>query len=654
MIKKCFNKLKLELENKGIKNLDIFMNCIFKDLFEQLHNKECINNYEELIIFEDQLELLIQSKCKQAYEEIKKYKELIKVENSSVALIKEIYDINKYKNKEFPFYEYFYYTDYLDEDYIYNILKNKDENNYPVLAYYLQNIKQETSLDKDNIKDNYSLDNLYLFNRVLNLFNDTYSNKISKESSQKITIKTCEIYNEEKNYKLINDFIDFYNHLEIKDDNGNKLQLDLEKNYIIDFLLTDENKYKKSYINIYNIFIDKQNKELESLFDKKINSGELDVKCKNKINVHQIKENEIFSLTKKFNFNEIIFNSSYRRYIDTEKYENYNEYEINLKKIEKEMTNSLLKNKKLLSYEMKEFYFSFDYGIRDIICNFGYEKRDINIDDKMVIYKFIEVNEGNNEKYKNIINNFITLIEYLNKESKNKNNNINENTKICDIEIVKNLKNISKDFKEIFQDEKNDLNVNKIIIIFDYFLKLIFKYVKEDIEKYQEKNKNEEYNFDDKDMTIIKKRDLANAIRLFITLVLFRENENNKDIRIKSNEKNIIDYLKNKDLWEPSLYNDKLKFEKDLTKIKNFNIKIKEILFFYYYLMEYEDEEFEDEIKKYMERENKIEREESDDDDSDVDSEKDSENSSDGESNALKRKNKSENKPSDNSDNSDN
>ena len=178
--------------------------------------------------------------------------------------------------------------------------------------------------------------------------------------------------------------------------------------------------------------------------------------------------------------------------------------------------------------------------------------------------------------------------------------------------------------------------------------------MKKDIEKYQEKNKNEEYNFDDKDMTIIKKRDLANAIRLFITLVLFRENENNKDIRIKSNEKNIIDYLKNKDLWEPSLYNDKLKFEKDLTKIKNFNIKIKEILFFYYYLMEYEDEEFEDEIKKYMERENKIEREESDDDDSDVDSEKDSENSSDGEPNSLKRKNKSENKPSDNSDNSDN
>ena len=355
---------------------------------------------------------------------------------------------------------------------------------------------------------------------------------------------------------------------------------------------------------------------MESLFDKKINSGELDAKCKNKIKVHQIKKNEIFSLTKKFNFNEIIFNSSYRRYIDTEKYENYNEYEINLKKIEKEMTNSLLKNKKLLSYEMKEFYFSFDYGIRDIICNFGYEKRDINIDDKMVIYKFIEVNEGNNEKYKNIINNFITLIEYLNKESKNKNNNINENTKICDIEIVKNLKNISKEFKELFQDNNHDvqiklnknndnypkvnLNVSKIIDIFNYFLELIFKYVKKDIEKHHEKNiKKEVYNLNEKDMTL-KKGDLASAIRLFITLILFREKEKEKDEKVKSNEKNIIDYLKNKDLWKSSLYNNKSRFEKDLSNLKKLNLKIKEILFFYYYLVDNKDEGFENEIVNYI------------------------------------------------------
>ena len=55
---------------------------------------------------------------------------------------------------------------------------------------------------------------------------------------------------------------------------------------------------------------------------------------------------------------------------------------------------------------------------------------------------------------------------------KEKDNKINEGTKIWDIEIVKNLKNISKDFREIFQDKKQEkdnssanLKVSKIINI---------------------------------------------------------------------------------------------------------------------------------------------------------------------------------------------
>jgi pyruvate/2-oxoacid:ferredoxin oxidoreductase beta subunit len=91
MIKECFNKLKAELENKGIKHLEIFMNCVFTDLFDKLHNQECINNFEDLIKFEDELEELISMKFKLAKEEINKYKELekesIKDEKSAIALI---------------------------------------------------------------------------------------------------------------------------------------------------------------------------------------------------------------------------------------------------------------------------------------------------------------------------------------------------------------------------------------------------------------------------------------------------------------------------------------------------------------------------------------------------------------------------------------
>ena len=209
-----------------------------------------------------------------------------------------------YKNIEYPFYQYFYYSDYLDEDYIDNILKNKDENNYPVLAKYQKNKKQKKSKDKDddNIGDKYSLDKLNLFNKVLNLFSDKYSNQISRELSKRQTIKASEIYRIEKNAKLIDDFVKLYNYFSIEDDKGEKLGLNVEKNCIIDFLLIDDNKYGKSYKDIYKIFIDRQNKELESLLDIKIESGEFNANSKNRINVQHIKENEIFSLFKRIEF----------------------------------------------------------------------------------------------------------------------------------------------------------------------------------------------------------------------------------------------------------------------------------------------------------------------------------------------------------------
>ena len=128
------------------------------------------------------------------------------------------------------------------------------------------------------------------------------------------------------------------------------------------------------------------------------------------------------------------------------------------------MANILLKNKKILNDDLIGFNFNnevFSNEKTDLISNFEYEKNPININDKEVIYTLVEDNAGNNELYKKIINNFITLIEYLNKASKEQNNKINERTKICDVEIVKNLKNISKDFKEIFLDKQKIIQIKQ-------------------------------------------------------------------------------------------------------------------------------------------------------------------------------------------------
>ena len=125
------------------------------------------------------------------------------------------------------------------------------------------------------------------------------------------------------------------------------------------------------------------------------------------------------------------------------------------------MTDSCLKNKRLLNDELNRFNFNnevFTYEITDLIPKPTSDDMSINIDDKEIIYLFIKENENNIELYKAIINNFITLIEYLFIAGKDENNNkINSNTKICD--VVKDIKNISKEFRGIFQDEEVD---NKI------------------------------------------------------------------------------------------------------------------------------------------------------------------------------------------------
>ena len=185
-------------------------------------------------------------------------------------------------------------------------------------------------------------------------------------------------------------------------------------------------------------------------------------------------------------------------------------------------------------------------------------------------------------------------------------------------------------------EKKNDLTVNKISNIYDFYLKLIFKYVKEDIVQYQEKisdndnkdgkngkQQNQKYFnekiiqkldeiFNKKDL-IITKNLLATALRLFISIILYREKD--KENKIKNNNKNIIDYLKEKDLWKNKDIKDDI-FNKNLIQIKSLNIKIKEILWLYFYLTDNKDEDFEKDIKifiKILSENNNRPPEESDD-----------------------------------------
>ena len=604
-LNECWIILKNELSKEGIYSIEKFMNYIFVDLFPLLNKEECINNYDKFIEFEDKFELLIKEDIKKFKEENRKYN-LNQKNNKDCAsfinLLKENYSKEHYDKREFPFYEYFYYSDYLNEKYINEKLEHMDENKYPVLKKYLEHLNIN---DRDK-QNNYSLDNLNLFNNVLNLYNEKYSNNVSREYAEKKSLKEEDIYISNK--KLIDEFFSFYNKLEINNDKGEIIKLSNE-NYLKDLFITDDNAIGKSYKEIYKKFANEQNTKLENLLENKIQNGIFDNNYRTKINIQQITEKEIFTfkLPERISFTEIIFNYSYRKALDDEpgNYESYKEYVINYDMIEEIMTDNLLKNKKLLNYDnINDIIYNNEVFSNEVtnyvsLFNKNYNCKNIDNDNKISIYKFYMDNKNNIPLFKDMIYDFITLIKFLNEEKNEGNDNdIKEESKIY--EVINKLKDrVSNIFIKIF--ENNDgLTIDKTTSIFEYYLKAIYEVVNNEMKIYNQELNEESKNiindyYQKSKSHFISKKDFARAIRLFTTLVLFLEED--KENKIKNNRNNIVNYLKEPDLWNQEIYEDQ-NFNKNINELKSINAPINQIISLYEYLCkDIEDNYFEDTTK---------------------------------------------------------
>ena len=645
----CWILLKKELSKKNINSIDIFMNFAFKEVYYKMHRQECVDDYDGLIEFEDKLEELIQKKIKSSLEECEKYQETIKKmskdKNSFLSLLTEKFDKYNYDKEQYPNYDNFYYTDYLDEENISKLLNFDNQinrNNYLILNKYLvyiENKKMSEYKKKKEDNDYYSLDNLYIVINTINLFNDNYSHIISREDAETKILEDEDIYH--SNMRLINKFIKIYNKIIENENNEKKKYINKQedttnkdrknnsknnekffiklsiKNPISDFFLDSKTEYGKIYKKILQKFIERQNKELSALLNKKISEGKIDTNNLNKINIQQMKDNEIFTFNSidKFSFICEAYNSSYRKIIDNKNYEMYNHYEINFELFEDNMTNLLLKNKKLLKDDIIEFNYNneiFTNYISNAITSYKekYKNEQISVTDKVIIYKFKNTINGNKDLYKIIIDDFITLIKYLSERKE-------ENIMISEINLKIENK-ISPEFKKIFEDNEN-LTINKTLELLKCFLNLIFndikketgefnldfkdkkakEYFQKDLNKFFEKEKNNG-NKEKDNKKIINKKNLSSAIKLFISIILFKIKD--KENKIKKNNKNIINYLNEEYLWNKEIFQNK-KFNEDIIKLKSFNIKINRIIWFFDYLVEDEKDdnyliEIEDYIKK--------------------------------------------------------
>ena len=164
ILTECWELLKIELNKNNISTIEVFMNYIFFDIFTELNQQSKINDYQTFIDFEKKLDNMIQKKMTDFKEEYKSIDKLKNFDNndkfSTINLLEERFQ--EYNDSEYPFYIHFYYSDYLNEDYLLEKLNHYEYNKYPVLRRYLDHINSSTKNNK------YSLDYLNRFNKILN------------------------------------------------------------------------------------------------------------------------------------------------------------------------------------------------------------------------------------------------------------------------------------------------------------------------------------------------------------------------------------------------------------------------------------------------------------------------------------------------------
>ena len=206
--------------------------------------------------------------------------------------------------------------------------------------------------------------------------------------------------------------------------------------------------------------------------------------------------------------------------------------------------------------------------------------------------------KGNIISIKKAIDEFKYLFNYLN-QSKNGDKGISEESNIS--EVINN--DVYYEELKIIFDENNSFTVAKLPKIFEYYLIVIFEDVKNEIEEYQEEKSEiskqiENY---DEEKHIISKEDFAYAIRLFITLVLFLEED--KDNKIKSNRNNIVNYLNGPDLWREKYKEDD--FKSNLNELKKWRVPVCNILELYIKLGKDIKEDVFVDVQKYIKQEGK-------------------------------------------------
>ena len=611
-IKGNWKKLKTLLEDKGL-NIYIFMNLIFKDLFNLLSNQKKIESYEKLLDIEQQIENLIEDKIVKKTEKNKenvrtkyavfanfynKSKEVFREMDpkSKISLIKEINSPDTYNDEEYPYYKSFLYSDYPDEAFLKAQLEQLDKEKYPVIDLYLNGEKTNKGIDKGFIK----------FNTFIKSLLNQNSNKISRNEAKRLTLEKTYLYKE--NPKICDAFIKIMKK-KIKD-------LTIESN-LENFLIDRSNEKGKIYIDMYKKYAEDQNTLLNEII-KKINAYSSDIFECQEINIQEAQKKDLLILEfdNRSKFTEILLSNTFREiYIPNSKikYNNYNSFSIDFEKIEKILEDIFIRNACILKAdEIAEIQYTGEEFLNDGISELNKIITPVNLDDndKKVFVKFYDENlKENLDSCLEVNEGLKNIIIYINKNNKK----INSIKGIYSIITEQGfVSDICESLKNFLKDNKN-IGISKLTNLTIYLEKLYFKFALEkkgnDYKQIiDDKTKEGIQKHNEKSGLLITKDEISLAIIRFILNDLM--NQKNNRAKLFEIDDNLFDILANKNLWKISNTKES-KFASEIEEYKKLGILVKNIYDFYNYISTDSLRKFEEEIQEILEKINKEKKEKS-------------------------------------------
>ena len=571
IMKKDWELLKEALEIKNITFIQIFLNLIFKRLSGLIKKCNLMNKQNDRDEFEKNVENLV-LKCIEEYPDYeKKYLEINQINldlniHDIKTIVSELFQPTEeiYPHKDYPYLKYFIYTKYRTMDDLLKMLGPEKEysRKYPLLHQYLQ----------DNTKTK-KLKYLPAFNDFTNYIVNYYSCQISRQLAKDKLLKDAKIMNEQGFNDKLKEFKSAWGNIKnyatkykCKDTMKPK---SLDENDSLIYFLNDDGElgYGMYLAAACQNFIEWQNNFLQPIIDSENQSRTLNYYIRNLNNKVPVQDamNEILLIDNfgksEFNdFNDILYTFSRRNIFNSEgeiNYLKYNSFKFDFSSIEEELGEIFLPGKCLFEDEDHLNFMSFwGEGFRggksDTLSTFylKYKQVDLTEDEINSIIKYIKkTSKNNNINFTEFFGSLNLLIFHL--EEKREISTKPISTIL--LEKPPYLK-ISNDCLSFFQNEGNQLGVNKLMNIFFYIEHLCFNDLCKNLQPdykinipheteekiknklLKEKKKEEKYSI----------KDLAAALRRFISRYLVG---NRQDIEIDQ-KRELYFELTRLDLWE--------------------------------------------------------------------------------------------------------